>query len=125
MQKIVLKSKKDDTPLEKVIEEYLRKEVAKIGGKAYKFKSEQNNSVHDRMCVLPEGVVYFVEVKRPGKAPTKLQTKTIKEFRDKGHYSTWVSTKVEVNWLVQRMKVTINYAQRTREEVLCLRKGES
>ena len=40
---------------EKSIEEYLRDQVRKIGGKAYKFVSPGNAGVPDRLVVLPGG----------------------------------------------------------------------
>lgn len=54
---------------EKTIEKYLRDEVRRIGGRAYKFISPGNNGVPDRVICLPAGVVAFVELKAPGKEP--------------------------------------------------------
>lgn len=58
---------------ERDIEKYLREEVKAIGGRAYKFVSPGNAGVPDRIVVLPGGRVVFVELKAPGKKPTKLQ----------------------------------------------------
>lgn len=60
---------------EKKIEDYLRKECLRIGGKAYKFTSPNQRSVPDRLCVFPGGDIWFVEVKKPtGKlTPGQLQ----------------------------------------------------
>lgn len=58
---------------ERDIENYLRDRVKKIGGIAYKFESPGNAGVPDRLVLLPEGRVYFVELKAPGKKPTALQ----------------------------------------------------
>lgn len=112
-----LKSKKDDVVLEKKIEKCLCREVGKLGGKAYKFKSDNNRGVHDRLCVLPEGITFYVEVKRPGKRPTALQAKTIQDFKDLGHYSTWVSTEFEVYDLISQMQEAISYAKQNRPTV--------
>lgn len=54
---------------EKEIEKYLKDEVRKIGGRAYKFVSPGNNGVPDRLVCLPAGVTAFVELKAPGKEP--------------------------------------------------------
>lgn len=59
---------------EKTIEAYLRDRVKEIGGKAYKFVSPGNDGVPDRLVCLPGGRVVFVELKAPGKAPTKMQS---------------------------------------------------
>ena len=59
--------------LEKDIEWYLVKRVKALGGIAYKFTSPQRRSVPDRLCLLPGGVFFFVELKAPGKKPTPQQ----------------------------------------------------
>jgi len=58
---------------ESTVESYLREEVKKIGGKAYKFVSPGNTGVPDRLVVLPGGRTIFFEMKAPGKKPTPLQ----------------------------------------------------
>lgn len=58
---------------ESTIETYLRDEVRKIGGRAYKFVSPGNDGVPDRLVCLPGGRAIFVELKAPGKKPTVLQ----------------------------------------------------
>jgi hypothetical protein len=66
---------------ERIIEEYLREEVKKIGGKAYKFISPGNDGVPDRMVVLPGGRISFVELKTIDGKLTVLQQKCINELR--------------------------------------------
>jgi hypothetical protein len=58
---------------ESTIEAYLRDEVRKIGGRAYKFVSPGNDGVPDRLVCFPGGRVVFVEMKALGKKPTSLQ----------------------------------------------------
>lgn len=58
---------------ENTIEAYLRDRVKELGGKAYKFVSPGNDGVPDRLVCLPGGRAVFVELKAPGKKPTKLQ----------------------------------------------------
>lgn len=65
---------------EKSIEAYLRNQVRKIGGRAYKFTSPGNAGVPDRLVMLPGGDLFFVELKAPGGKTTKLQEKRIKEL---------------------------------------------
>lgn len=48
---------------EKEIEAYLVGAVRAMGGIAYKFVSPAHRGVSDRVVCLPEGVVWFVEVK--------------------------------------------------------------
>lgn len=61
--------------LEKDIESYLVKIVQANGGVAYKFSSPARRGVPDRIVILPTGRVVFVELKAPGKTPTRLQEK--------------------------------------------------
>lgn len=58
---------------EKEIERYLRVQVKKAGGKAYKWVSPGNTGVPDRIVILPRNKVLFVELKAPGKKVTKAQ----------------------------------------------------
>ena len=59
--------------LEKNIEAYLVKRVKEIGGMAYKFVSPAHRGVADRVVCLPNGVVWFVELKAPGGRLSPLQ----------------------------------------------------
>lgn len=70
--------------LEKKIETKLREEVKKQGGKAYKFVSPGNAGVPDRLVVLPDGKIAFVEIKRKGTKPRPLQVNRIKELEKLG-----------------------------------------
>lgn len=66
--------------LEREIEAYLRDEVKRLGGIAYKFVSPGNDGVPDRLVCLPGGEVAFVELKAPGKKPTPLQERQIERL---------------------------------------------
>ena len=50
--------------LEKDIEAWLNKQIEKMGGIAYKFVSPGNPGVPDRIYILPDGKVWFVELKQ-------------------------------------------------------------
>lgn len=65
---------------ERNIEAYLRDRVKAMGGKAYKFVSPGNDGVPDRLVCLPGGEVAFVELKAPGKKPTRLQERQIERL---------------------------------------------
>jgi len=60
------------------VEALFVKAVQKAGGKAYKFVSEMNRGVSDRIVIFP-GQAWFVEVKRSKGKMSKLQ----KVFQDK------------------------------------------
>lgn len=54
---------------EDVIEKHLVNEVKKAGGIAYKFTSPGRRGVPDRIVLLPNGKIIFVECKAPGEKP--------------------------------------------------------
>jgi hypothetical protein len=51
---------------------------------AYKFTSPSNRSVPDRLFISPKGGMFFIEFKRKGKTPTKLQASTFKILSKRG-----------------------------------------
>ena len=69
---------------EKIIEARLRNGVKALGGIAYKWVSPGNVGVPDRMVVLPGGVVHFIELKREGGKPTRMQKVQIARLRALG-----------------------------------------
>lgn len=70
--------------LESIIEKYLVSEVKKQGGTAYKFVSPGHVGVPDRICLLPNGTVFFVELKATGKTTRPLQDRQIERIRTYG-----------------------------------------
>jgi hypothetical protein len=58
---------------EKVIEQKLAIEVKKRGGICPKFTSPSFDGMPDRLVLLPDGKIGFIEVKAPGKKPRALQ----------------------------------------------------
>jgi len=58
---------------EKAIERKLVKAVKAMGGIALKFISPNFSGMPDRLLILPEGKIAFVEVKRYGEKPHPLQ----------------------------------------------------
>lgn len=86
--------------LEKDIEAYLRNQVKKIGGIAYKWISPGNNGVPDRIVLLPGGKSYFVELKAPGKKPTALQEGQQGRIRALGFPVFVIDSKEQVDTLL-------------------------
>lgn len=93
--------------LEKQVEKYLVQQVEKLGGIAYKFKSPQRRSVPDRLCVFPEGVLIFIEVKATGKEPTDDQWREINRLRDLEQWADWVDSKPQVRTLLKKIATII------------------
>lgn len=58
---------------EKWIERELTRRVKAIGGKALKFSSNVETGYPDRIVLMPNGKIYWCEIKSKGKKPTKLQ----------------------------------------------------
>lgn len=69
---------------EKMIEARLRDGVKALGGVAYKWVSPGNAGVPDRIVVLPGGIVHFIELKRKGGKPTRMQKAQIARLRALG-----------------------------------------
>lgn len=86
---------------ESVIEEYLVRQVKKVGGKAYKFTSSNNRSIPDRMCVFPNGVLVFAELKAPGKKPTWKQWIEIRFLRKMGQHVVVIDSRPKAKALVE------------------------
>ena len=71
---------------ERDIEGRLVKAVKEKGGMCPKLISPGTDGMPDRMVLLPEAHIGFVEVKAPGKEPRPLQLKRHKELRDLGFH---------------------------------------
>ncbi len=69
---------------EKEIEKKLILEAKKRGGQALKFISPGFEGMPDRIVLMPEGKIAFVEVKAPGKHPRPLQMARHKLLRGLG-----------------------------------------
>lgn len=80
---------------ESTIEAYLRKAVEGRGGVCWKFKSSVSG-VPDRVVMLPEGVIAFLEVKRPGGIPRAQQVKRILQIERLGTKAGWVDSKESI-----------------------------
>lgn len=96
---------------EKATEKYLRDEIRKIGGRAYKFVSPGNTGVPDRLVCLPGGRVVFIELKSEGKHSTPMQGRQQNILRALGFtvYAD-VDTKAKVNTLIGELKNEIQTA---------------
>ena len=58
---------------EREIENRLVQRIKAMGGRCWKWVSPGTDGVPDRICLLPEGQVIFVELKAPGKHLRPLQ----------------------------------------------------
>ena len=69
---------------ERDVEKWLRKEIEKMGGLAFKWTSPGNDGVSDRIVILPGGRVHFVELKTDGGEPRPLQVWQLERLRHLG-----------------------------------------
>ncbi|AUW96762.1 VRR-NUC domain-containing protein [Streptococcus pluranimalium] len=69
---------------EKVVEEALVKAVKCRGGLALKLTSPSWVGIPDRLVLLPQGRLGFVEVKAPGKVPRPLQVRRLEQLKNLG-----------------------------------------
>ena len=60
------------------------KAVKAVGGIAPKLTSPGFDGMPDRLVLLPNGKVGFVELKAPGKKPRPIQTRRIEQLKNLG-----------------------------------------
>ena len=58
---------------EKKLEQLLRSSVEERGGICLKLLTNFLTGLPDRLCLFPEGIAFFVEVKTTGKKPREIQ----------------------------------------------------
>ncbi len=79
---------------ENEIEKKLKNQVEAAHGLCLKFTSPGNNGVPDRIVLLPNGRIAFVETKAPGKKPRPLQLVRHEALRNLG-FSVYVIDRME------------------------------
>jgi len=87
---------------EREIEQYLVKQIKKIGGKAIKMVPLHETGIPDRL-VLYKGVAIFVELKAPGKKPRAIQVAYMKELNQYGFTALVIDSKEGVNEFVKQL----------------------
>ena len=70
--------------LESLIEQHLVREVNRRDGLCLKFNSQSMTGIPDRIILMKNGTVAFVEVKQKGKKPRPLQELRMKQLRRLG-----------------------------------------
>ncbi len=82
---------------EKMIEKRLVEEVKRLDGLIYKFNSQANNGVPDRLIVFPNNLIFFVELKKPkGGITSKVQEHQLEKLKEKGCITFIISNITEV-----------------------------
>lgn len=69
---------------EKTLEARLVREIEARGGMALKYTSQYHRGIPDRICLIPPGILTFVELKSTGQKPTKLQEHAMEKLTSLG-----------------------------------------
>lgn len=80
---------------EREVEAHYKKMVEDAGGLFIKFTSPSHSGVPDRIVILPNGRIYFVEFKAPNKKPRPLQLHIINKIRELGCEVRVIDRKVD------------------------------
>ncbi len=89
---------------ELAIEEYFLKQMAEEFPTAMVLKYEVRRHEPDRICLLPNGVVAFVELKRPGKTLRPGQKRAFDRLIELGHRVFMANSKESVDQLISIFK---------------------
>lgn len=90
---------------ENQVEEYFVKRVKREGGLALKFVSPSMSGVPDRLVMLPNGRLYFAELKRPKGKPRKLQLAVHRIFENLGFHVYVIDTKDKADKFLRGEKI--------------------
>lgn len=90
--------------LEKIVEDYLKNEVEKAGGRCLKMEPSFCVGIMDRLVLLPQGRMAFVETKRPKGGVTSVRQKYMRKvILELGFHVYSAKTKAEVDRVISRM----------------------
>ena len=82
------------------VELAIEAEAKAQGGEYRKLKFIARNGAPDKMCLLPGGIVAFIEAKAPGEKPERHQIMEMNSMRALGVRCTWVNSKEEAKQAV-------------------------
>lgn len=91
---------------EKQIENKLASEVKKAGGIALKFVSPSFDGMPDRLVLLPDGHIAFVELKAPGKKPRLLQLARHRLLRSLGFRVYVIDTVEQIGGMLDEVRAS-------------------
>ncbi len=91
--------------LEKEVEKYLCRQIKnELFGWALKFVSPGQNGVPDRVVLIPQGRIYFVETKAPNKKLRKLQGYVCNKIRALGFSVLRIDTIEKVDDFIKEVR---------------------
>jgi hypothetical protein len=99
-------SRKGTLMREKEIERALATEVKKRGGLALKLVTPTLDGMPDRLVLMPNGKVGFVEVKAPGLKPRALQSARHRMLRNLGFQVFVLDDKAQIGGMLDAIQTT-------------------
>lgn len=87
---------------EKVIEKQLREKIKSLGGWSIKMEANYLSGLPDRICLLPGGIIFFVELKSEGKKPSKIQLYVHRKLSNLGFNIFVIDSIVELKKMINR-----------------------
>lgn len=95
---------------EKAIEKYLVEQAKAIGVLCLKYSNASMAGYPDRLVILPNCKVVWVELKSKGKKPTKLQKVRQAELTKMGHWVETIDSKDGIDQLIATIEdYALNY----------------
>lgn len=91
---------------ESAIERYFVSRAQLLGGRVIKLNSASMNGLPDRMVLMPEGRIYFVELKAPRKKPRPLQKAVHSMLMNMGFNVFVIDTKEKVGEFINAIQTT-------------------
>lgn len=88
--------------LEREIEEYLVQRVEDLGGVCLKLEVAGRTGWPDRLCVMPYGDTWFIEVKRPDGVLAPIQIARLETLLELGHRRAVVWNKQMIDDIIPR-----------------------
>lgn len=89
---------------EKAIEQYLTDSVKKLGGICLKYSNPGMVGFPDRVCLLPDGVTLWVELKSKGQQLRTMQRIRISQMLHLGHTVTVCKSRDDVDMMLEPYK---------------------
>lgn len=89
---------------EKNIESKLRNEVKKLGGLSLKLLTTHFTGLPDRLCLLPRGRLFFIELKTTKKKPRKIQLVIHKRLKKLGFPVLIIDSTEKIKQFIENVK---------------------
>ncbi len=96
--------------IEKDIEDYLVQEIKDRGGECIKIETSSERGWPDRLCILPYGIVFFVETKKPkGGVVSRYQANVLGRINGLGAHAYVAHTRKVVDAILNEFDKRIHH----------------